>query len=100
MEEITILSTFLPFQVVTIDNEKTVDEVASLWKISKNQIIYLRENLKKGDKIILKNLNVRLHIVKPLETLSEIAQKYGVSKEDIIAKNNLSKIFIGQQLFI
>lgn len=100
MEEITILSKFLPFQVLTVDAEKTVDEVAALWKISKNQIVYLRENLKKGDKIVLKNLNVRLHIVKPLETLAEIAKKYGVSKEEIIAKNNLSKIFIGQQLFI
>lgn len=89
MEEFTILNNFLPFQVVEVDKEKSIDEIAKLWKISKSQIIYINENLKKGDKVILKNLNVQIHIVKPMESLDDIAKKY-----------NISKLFIGQQLII
>lgn len=100
MEEFTILNKFLPFQVVEIDKEKSIDEIAKLWKTSKSQIIYLNENLKKGDKIVLKNLNVQLHIVKPMETLEEIAKKYNTSKEEILEKNKITKLFLGQQLFI
>ncbi len=100
MEEFTILNNFLPFQVVEVDKEKSIDEIAKLWKISKSQIIYINENLKKGDKVILKNLNVQIHIVKPMEALDDIAKKYNISKEDIMKKNNISKLFIGQQLII
>ncbi|NCB48684.1 MAG: LysM domain-containing protein [Clostridia bacterium] len=100
MEEITILNNFLPFQVLEIDNEKNINEIIKKWKTSKAQIIYNNENLKKGDKIVLKNLNLKTHIVKPMETLDEIAKKYNVSKEEILEKNKISQLFIGQQLFI
>jgi len=100
MEEFTILNKFLPFQVVEIDREKSIDEIAKLWKISKSQIIYNNEILKKGDKIVIKNLNVQLHIVKPLETLESIAKKLNISKEEILKKNKVERLFIGQQLFL
>ena len=100
MEEITILNNFLPFQVVEVDKEKNIDEIAKLWKISKSQIVYFNENLKKGDKVILKNLNVEIHIVKPMESLDDIAKKHNISKQEILDKNKISRLFIGQQLFL
>jgi len=42
------------------------------------------------------------HIVKPMETLSAIAEKYNVSVDDIVAENKLNskRLFIGQILNI
>ena len=42
------------------------------------------------------------HVVKPAETLKNIAEKHNISEEEIIKKNNLKtrKLFIGQILKI
>lgn len=40
------------------------------------------------------------YIVRPLDTLASIAEKYNISKNQIIAKNNLhnDRVFVGQVL--
>jgi LysM repeat protein len=100
MEEITFLNKFLPFQVVEVNNERSVEEVAKLWNISTSQILSLSNTLKRGDKIILKDLNVRLHIVKPGETLESIAKLHNMTREELLQKNKITRLFIGQQLIL
>lgn len=55
-----------------------------------------------GDKILFKNQSGRQYVARPLDTLQKIANKFGVSVESIVVKNNLktNKIFIGQKLII
>ena len=42
------------------------------------------------------------HVVKPMETLIDISQKYGVSIDELIKWNNLTskRLFVGQTLII
>lgn len=58
------------------------------------------EQLKRGDVVVVKNINKKLHVVLPLETLEKIATKYNVSVQHIKTLNNINQIFIGQQIFI
>ena len=50
--------------------------------------------------VIKKNTNADKYIVKPLDTLEAIANKYNMSKDELIKKNDLvsDKVFIGQIL--
>lgn len=55
-----------------------------------------------GDKIIFKNSNHKSYVVKPLDTLQNIAKKFGVTKERLMEVNSLksSRVFIGQKLIV
>lgn len=55
-----------------------------------------------NNKIIFYKTNGMKYCVGPLESLKEIADKFGVSEEYIISTNNLltNKLFIGQVLVI
>lgn len=55
-----------------------------------------------GDCVVVKKIEGIRYVVKPLEKLEEIAQKFGVNKDDIISSNNLvtEKLFVGQILII
>lgn len=55
------------------------------------------------DDIVVLNKDSRVkHIVKPLDTLSSIANKYNKSIDEIRSNNNISndKLYIGQMLYI
>lgn len=52
-----------------------------------------------GDRIIV-DASVKIHIVKPRETLSSIAEKYETTVESLKEKNNCETVFLGQQLFV
>ncbi len=55
-----------------------------------------------GEWVKITTNKYKLHIVKPLETLPKIAEKYNTTEGKIIADNHLTqeKLFIGQQLKI
>ena len=55
-----------------------------------------------GAWLVVHKSNRRTHIVRPLETLAIIAEKYGTTVDDLASKNQLKNncVFIGQQLFI
>lgn len=55
-----------------------------------------------GDKIIFKNSNHKSYVVKPLDTLQNIAKKFGVTEERLMEVNSLksSRVFIGQKLIV
>ena len=58
------------------------------------------KQIKGGDILIIPPSSKYCHVVMPTETLETISKKFGVSKEEIISKNNVTKIFIGQKLFL
>ncbi len=63
----------------------------------------LNGNLKKikgGDILIIPPSSKYCHIVQPTENLEIIANKFSVDKNEIANKNNITRTFIGQKLFL
>jgi len=85
-----------------IENEKTINEL----KLKFNADNITRNNneidLYKGEWVKIEVNNFIYHIVKPAETILEIATKYAITKEQLIENNKLvnEKLFIGQRLKI
>ena len=76
------------------------DDFLIVNNIGKNMLISDCEELKIGDRVLVVYTTLKTHIVRPAETIKSIAEKYGTSEEDIMIKNNIKQIFVGQQLFI
>ncbi len=84
----------------------TVDSIVSLNNIQNPNLIYV------GEKLIIRstenvqgneNSSTIYYIVRSGDTLSEIAQRYGVTVQSIASENNISNpniIYIGQRLII
>lgn len=55
-----------------------------------------------GEMVKIMHGENNIHIVKPMQTLTTIAQMYNVKIEDIIKNNNLKspRLFVGQRLVI
>lgn len=55
-----------------------------------------------GAWLVIHKSSRRTHIVRPLETLPKIAEKYGITADALASLNKLKNncVFIGQQLFI
>ncbi len=55
-----------------------------------------------GAWLVIHKSSRRTHIVRPLETLPKIAEKYGTTADALASLNKLKNncVFIGQQLFI
>lgn len=90
----------LNYQVFLIKKEQTLRQFCREYSLIEAFCIAESENLKAGDRVIALNLNKKIHIVLPLESLESIAEKYNVSVQYIKSTNKIDKIFIGQQLFI
>lgn len=85
-------------EIYQVDNE-TYGDIAL--KVGVDTLILQKSNeiskLSKGDYIEISNQNI--YIVRPLDTISSIARKLGVSEQMLISKNNIRQIFIGQLLY-
>lgn len=88
----------------TVQQNDTLDKVCKIYGVEKSLIEKYNniQNsvLESGDVLFIPCQNVRCHIVAPLDTLTKIAQKYNVSEQEIINKNNVSTLFIGQKLYL
>ena len=86
---------------------KTGDDISSIclkFGVGSNNIVRNNPNIPfyEGEVVKIIKTTYTKHIVKPMETLTQIAQIYNVSIDEIIAANNLSnkRIFVGQLLTI
>ena len=87
-----------------ISKDDTLNNILTKFNIKTNNIIRNNSNIDfyEGEVIkIVRNIGVK-HIVKPMENLSSIANKYGVDIQTIINDNNLTskRLFVGQSLKI
>lgn len=85
-----------------IKSDETLLDIAKRYNTSIEYIEKNTENISTGQWVLVKKVNITLHIVRPLETLNTIALLYNVDVNDIILKNNLvnNKLFLGQRLEI
>ena len=78
--------------------------ICSRFNTSKENIIRNNNDLDLyvGEWIVIKTNEFKIHYVKPMETLEDIAKKYETIKEKISQDNNLKseRLFIGQLLKI
>lgn len=85
-----------------IDNESM--DLMSVFNTSKDNVYRNNSKIKifRGELVKIKVNDFVLHIVKPTETLSDIAKKYGVNLSDVLKDNHLTneKLFIGQTIRI
>lgn len=81
-----------------------LDIVSKKLGVEKNYLLQYNtiptQKIEEGDMIYLPRKNIKVHVVAPLDTLPKIAQKYGISEQEIIRKNNISTLFIGQKLYL
>ncbi|MBQ9793240.1 MAG: LysM peptidoglycan-binding domain-containing protein [Clostridia bacterium] len=66
-----------------------------------NEEFYFDKNFfREGKYIVINNKKTIVYIVKPNDNLESICKKYNKTEEEILLKNNINNIFIGQQLLI
>ena len=90
--------------IIKVGYNQTLNSIAKQYKLT-TKILSLANNgvsdVEEGDYIIIPYRARAVHIVRPLETLNEIAKKYNVCIEKLKKDNNIdAPLFIGQQLVI
>lgn len=94
-------SDFIFVQVKDGDN---LESILNRYSVTINNIIRNNPNIDLYEGEIIKILRKmsKLHIVKPMETLNSISQKYDISIDELVKLNNLTtkRLFIGQSLRI
>ena len=91
---------FLPCFTVLIENDCELSDFIKTKNLQNFDVISESKTLLKGQYVVLKQRKYIIHIVKPNQTLQEIASIYNILPESILKNNNLSNIFVGQQLKI
>ena len=81
--------------------DESIEQIATKFNADVNDVEYLSVGEHyEGEFVKIKSGKEHTHIVKPLEDLNSIAQKYNVSAYHIEQCNNLKtrRLFIGQKL--
>ena len=88
--------------IYKLEDGESLESVCKDFKVNINHIKKINNInfCESGDYIFLDQTQLNIHIVKPNETLSDIAKIYGTTEEEIKKKNNIEKTFLGQQLII
>lgn len=96
-DDVSIVKNYLPlFSYIVENDDNYLDILARGFKIDS------AKEVNSGDTIILSKPRSIRYVVSPLETLDEIALKFGVSKINIMQNNSMKteKLFVGQILWI
>ena len=89
-------------RIYQLQEGETLESVCKDFKVNINHIKKINNivGAECGDYIFLDEIDLKIHIVKPNQTIYEIAQLYNTTVEEIQKKNGTDKVFLGQQLII
>ena len=87
-------------QVYKVEEETDIFQFALNNNSTPAECIFESQNLKKGHYVVVKPRNYIIHIVRPNQTIDDIAKIYNVEPESILKNNNVQTIFVGEQLKI
>ena len=89
-------------RVYELTEGETLESVCSDFNVSLNHIKHINQinGASEGDIIFLDKIDLKIHIVKPNQTLEDIALLYNTTVESIKQKNNIDAVFLGQQIII
>jgi len=101
---ISIIKNFVRKNIVhKVKIGETLEDIAKKYTTT-TQILMQVNNIKsvaEGDRVYIPHQNTAIYVVKPLDTINSIAQKFNVSVEYIREKNcGIERCFIGQQIVI
>ena len=90
--------------IIKVGYNETLSSIARQYKLT-TKILSLANNninnVEEGDYIIIPYRAKAVHIVRPLETLNDIAKKYNVEIEKLKKDNNIkAPLYIGQQIVV
>ena len=96
-DEIILVKNYLPYYTYKVQkNESILDILARGYKLDNV------DTIKNGDTLILSRPKSIRYVVKPLEKIEDIANKFGIDVDYIKHTNDLksNKLFVGQILWI
>lgn len=82
--------------------DETLEELSLMYKIPKNIILSFNKitEIICGDYIVIPSLEGHLYKVKPFDTIEKISKEFSIPADEILAKNNISKIFPFMEILI
>ena len=85
--------------------DDTLESIMDKFNLTKEEFLYdnpLFSSVYEGCMLLISGIDRKKIIVKPLQTLFDIAKEYNMTVEDLISMNNLKsdKVFVGMQLII
>ena len=90
--------------IVKVGYNDTLSKIAERYNLTTKILSTANNNItqvEEGDYVIITFKAKAIHTVRPLETINEIANKYGVNVDKLKLDNNIvAPLFIGQQLII
>ena len=90
--------------IVKVGYDENLSKIAERYNLTTKILSTANDNIKEveeGDYLIIPFEARAIHTVRPVETLNEIAQKYGVDVDKLRSDNNIiAPLFIGQQIII
>ena len=90
--------------IVKVGYNDTLSKIAERYNLTTKILSTANNNItqvEEGDYVIIPFKAKAIHTVRPLETINEIANKYGVNVDKLKLDNNIvAPLFIGQQLII
>ena len=97
LEDIIVVNNYLPHYLYRVKNSETLMDI-----MSKGYDVQGVSAVNTNDLIIISKPKSIRYIVKPLESLEEISNKFNIDKKIIMETNNLTsdRLFIGQILWI
>ena len=96
-DDLMIVRNYLPYYEYRVKKNETLMDLLSIgYKVDNTR------DLSEGDIVILSKPKSIRYVTKPLEKLSDISKKFGISEKYIMETNNLNgdKLFVGQILWI
>lgn len=90
-----------PNLAIKLTKQDNIDEICKEIKISKQSLYDINQTNKFStcDYILLPKPYEKVYVVKPLDTIDNIAKTLGVGTDKIYCATN-GKIFVGQKIFI
>lgn len=104
--EIEILENFKKEDIIYfVKAGETLSQICSKFCVPKTMVAQdngIEENshLEEGEILWIRRKNSATYVVKPLDTLEKIAQKFNVSTQHIKDLNAINAVYIGQKIFI
>ena len=89
--------------VYKVQKGETLRTIAQKFKTTKELIINinsLTKEILEGEYIVVEIIEGQEYIVEPYDTIESIAQKFSVSAQNIMIKNKIDFIFVGQKIYL
>ncbi|MDE6967069.1 MAG: LysM peptidoglycan-binding domain-containing protein [Clostridia bacterium] len=87
-----------------VRKNESVNEICSYYSIMRDDLLTINniteDNIKEGLLLFIDIPEGIRYVVKPFDNISKIAEKFGVTVDNLREFNNLSEVFLGQIIYI